>query len=67
MNALRDVGVEVMSVDSCSDAECAAEGAALAAWRFQELKNASKRKPELDLILYGSDQSGSVKNNRSSF
>jgi len=38
VNALRDVGIDVISVDACGNADCAAEGAALAAWRFQDLK-----------------------------
>lgn len=56
--ALRDVGVEVVSVDPCGDAECAAESASLTRWQFQDLKSADKRKPDVELVLHGSDEFG---------
>lgn len=60
VKALRDVGVEVVSVDPCSDPESAAEGAALARWNFQEFKSPAKRKSEIELVLHGSDETGLV-------
>ncbi|EFX68021.1 hypothetical protein DAPPUDRAFT_260731 [Daphnia pulex] len=58
VKALQEVGIEIVSVDPCSDAECAAESASLTRWQFQDLKNAAKRKPEVDLVLHGSDEYG---------
>jgi hypothetical protein len=58
VKALQEVGIEIVSVDPCSDAECAAESASLTRWQFQDLKNAAKRKPEIDLVLHGSDEYG---------
>ena len=55
VKALRAQGSSVVSVDPCADAECAGESAALAAWLFQDLKSADKRKPELELICHTSD------------
>ena len=56
VKALRDVGVDVVSVDPCSDPECAAESAALTSWRFQGLKSESKRKPEVEIVLHSSEE-----------
>ena len=58
VRALRDVGVDVVSIDPCSDPECAAESAALTRWQFQDLKSAAKRKPDIEVILHGSDEIG---------
>ncbi len=58
MTALQEVGVEIVSVDPCSDAECAAESASLTRWQFQDLKSVAKRKPEVELVLHGSDEIG---------
>ena len=60
VKALRDVGVDVVSVDPCSDPECAAESAALTSWRFQGLKSESKRKPEVEIVLHSSEEEGYV-------
>jgi len=56
VKALRDVGVDVVSVDPCSDPECVAESAALTAWRFQGLKSESKRKSEVEIVLHSSEE-----------
>lgn len=56
LKALRDVGVDVVSVDPCSDPECVAESAALTAWRFQGLKSESKRKSEVEIVLHSSEE-----------
>lgn len=56
VKALRDSGVEVISIDPCSDPECAAESAALTRWKFQELKNVNKRQREVDLVLHGTSE-----------
>ncbi|XP_057379571.1 LOW QUALITY PROTEIN: cytosol aminopeptidase-like [Daphnia carinata] len=61
LKALRDVGVDVVSVDPCGDAECAAESASLTRWQFQDLKGAAKRKPDIEVILHGSDEIGEAK------
>ena len=58
MTALQEVGVEIVSVDPCSDAECAAESASLTRWQFQDLKSVAKRKPEVELVFHGSDEIG---------
>lgn len=58
LKALRDVGVDVVSVDPCGDAECAAESASLTRWQFQDLKSVAKRKPDVELVLHGSDEVG---------
>lgn len=58
VKVLRDVGVEVVSVDPAGDEQCAAEGAALTRWRFQDLKSPAKRKPDVELVLHGSDPVG---------
>lgn len=58
VKALRDVGVKVVSVDPAGDPECAGESAALTRWHFQELKSPTKRKPEVELVLHGSDEVG---------
>lgn len=60
LKALRDVGVDVVAIDPCSDAECAAESATLASWQFQDLKSVAKRKPDCKLMLHGSDEIGLV-------
>ena len=58
VKALRSVGTRVVSVDPCSDPEAAAESAALSSWLFQDLKNPTKRKPEIDLIFHSEDEAG---------
>lgn len=57
VKALQDSGVEVISVDPCADPECVAESAALTRWKFQDLKSANKRRPEVDLVLHGTSES----------
>lgn len=57
VKALQDSGVEVISIDPCSDAELVAESAALTRWKFQDLKSAHKRRPEVGLVLHGTSDS----------
>ena len=56
MKALRDVGINVVSVDPASDPECAAEAAALTRWHFQEFKSPTKKKADVDLVLHGTNE-----------
>ena len=53
---MRGIGTHVVSCDPCGDAEAVAESAALTGWLFQDLKDAAKRKPELELICHSNDQ-----------
>lgn len=56
VKALQDSGLEVISIDPCSDPECVAESAALTRWKFQDLKNVSKRQREVGLVLHGTSE-----------
>ncbi|XP_071793607.1 cytosol aminopeptidase-like [Asterias amurensis] len=56
---LREEGVRNISVDPCSNAQAAAEGASLTLFNYDELKDPTKRKPHVELGLYG-DQESSV-------
>ncbi|KAI4457372.1 leucine aminopeptidase-related [Holotrichia oblita] len=49
-NALHNLGVKNIVIESFGDAESAAEGATLASWRYQDLKSKKKEESTLDLI-----------------
>ncbi|XP_072025837.1 cytosol aminopeptidase-like [Amphiura filiformis] len=50
---LRESGVRDVDVDPCSDAEAAAEGATLALYSYDELKEQNKRKKLVNLSVHG--------------
>ena len=52
VRALRSMGVGIISVEGFGQAEAAAEGAGLAAWRFQEYRAPEKCKVVPSLELY---------------
>lgn len=56
--ALQDLEVTEICVESCGDAEAAAEGSVLSTWLYQEFKDPSKRKvvPAISLFDAGSAQ-----------
>ncbi|XP_049872921.1 cytosol aminopeptidase-like [Pectinophora gossypiella] len=49
--ALAARGAAAVAVDGCGAPDAAAEGAALAAWRFQEFKSCASREPETRVSL----------------
>ncbi|XP_038071001.1 cytosol aminopeptidase-like [Patiria miniata] len=53
---LRESGAKHISVDPCSDAQAAAEGASLALFSYDELKDESKRKPLVELDILGNTE-----------
>lgn len=52
IRALRKLGVTCVSVESMGYPEASAEGAGLAAWRFQDYKNIANREPPMSVRLY---------------
>ncbi|XP_071828258.1 cytosol aminopeptidase-like [Apostichopus japonicus] len=52
VRALKDVNCIRVRVDPCGDAQAAAEGAFLSAFKYDELKSNSKQKPQMDLSLW---------------
>lgn len=56
VRALASIGVKEVEVDSCGDAEAAAEGATLANWRYDRFK--ADKKPGPSLRLLGEDTPG---------
>ncbi|XP_022106709.1 cytosol aminopeptidase-like [Acanthaster planci] len=50
---LRESGAKCISVDPCTDAQAAAEGASLALFSYDELKDKSKKKPKVELDILG--------------
>ncbi|UYV68354.1 LAP3 [Cordylochernes scorpioides] len=53
---LREVGVTSIDVDSCGDAEAAAEGTTLGLWSYDELKKKSSQKPKIAVNLLDSSE-----------
>uniref|UniRef100_T1IIZ4 Cytosol aminopeptidase n=1 Tax=Strigamia maritima TaxID=126957 RepID=T1IIZ4_STRMM len=52
---LRDVGVNTIDVDPCGDACAAAEGASLALFSYDDLKNPKNKKKTVNFSLYQND------------
>ncbi|BET01988.1 manganese ion Hypothetical protein [Nesidiocoris tenuis] len=53
--ALQEQGIEEIEVEGFNLSEAAAEGSALAVWRYQELKNKLNRKTQSTVELYDDD------------
>ncbi|BET01986.1 manganese ion Hypothetical protein [Nesidiocoris tenuis] len=54
--ALQDQGIPNIAIEEFTNAEAAAEGAALGVWRYQEWKNTEDRATVAAIDLYGSEE-----------
>ncbi|KAF6198922.1 hypothetical protein GE061_006945 [Apolygus lucorum] len=53
---LQDQGIEEIDVEGFNNSEAAAEGSALAVWRYQEMKSKFNRKTQSTVELYDDDE-----------